>query len=1322
VNAAFGRYRLLERLGQGGMAEVFKAKSYGVEGFEKILVIKRILPELARSQDFVDMFIHEAKLAVRLSHANIVQVFDLGKAPGGEAGQPDSYYIAMEYVHGLDLATVLSRSRRQQLVLPTQLGVYVASEIAKGLDHAHRRRDEQMRPLGIVHRDVSPQNALLSFEGEVKVTDFGIAKARGALEQSTTEDTRSRKLQGKFAYMSPEQARGETVDARSDLFSLGTILYECVASVNPFSAPTTFETLRRVQACEYPPIELLRPDVSPELVTILRTAMAKDPADRYPDAGRMYEALLAFLYAQGSRYGAHDLAEFLARFREPREGVSAAPPASMLEADGAGPGMDRTPVEIPSARPGSSVRPAQGVRFVAFDRAAEIGERREVTALVIELPREAPSADVERVASIFERWGGRVHRKEDGHIAALFGLGDPDGRDTEMATRCALVALRSLDAALAPGAGIHSARIHVSPDGEAAEDERLGALLDTARNIARACDGGIAMSSHAMRQVKALFDFEPMVDTSRLVSNVSAVIVKDVRGAAEAFGRFVGRKEELRSIGEVLAFATKRSARLLTIRGDHGVGKTRLLYEVERRLRKGGYNVGFHVASCPPRGNEFPLSGVVAMLQVLCGTTEADTEERIVAVHPRLRALGLHGDEVNAVLTALGASVSSFTGNAKVLLRQAFTRMVQSLCADRPHTFAWDVAHAMDEDSFTLLSESMNRLRQTRVLFLFATRAGFAHPLERVDGHVLLELGDLAPSDVERLVASRLGVDGVPEELLRFVRERAGGHPLFVEEVIKGLVDVGAVSVAERRVVAMKLVGQDLALPKTLRGLVGSRVARLSTEDRATLQAAAVLGDPIDVTVLSNMLGQSMPALERSIATLKHRDFIVHTGPTELRFASPLIPEIVVDALPPTAAREMHAAAGQALESTLGDRAWEHAARIAGHLYEAGDRERAAGYFARSGERRLKSRQLEAGARDLARAIALTDPALRTPEELAHWLEEFALAVRLARSSSDAGQLCQRLRERIDAAGTKAQRVRARVAIGQVLVAVQHMEEARQELAEAETIAAGDEQLMKAVLLAGAELATHRGDFKLALELFDRLHGIVHSMRDAHEKHRVALHQAQSRAGIGDRAAALGHLDEAEGLLSGDRTALIERTKVRSLVDYLTRDFRSAAAHSEKAIDMGREAGLTYEVALNLHNLGDILVHLDDMPRAYGAIRQSLALCEEYGYERLANQNRMFLAFLDGIQGTVDGEPLLRQGIAYAESKDFTWDVIGGRLLLAKLLHRLGQVDGARAEYDKTRSLAATAGHRLVADECELALRKLDPPPIVPMATSGSAE
>src|SRR4051812_42985472 len=256
------------------MAEVFKAKSFGVEGFEKVLVIKRILPKLAAHPKFVDMFVHEAKLAVRLSHANIVQVFDLGRVDD-PAGEATSYFIAMEYVPGLDLATVLTRCRRQKIQVPFGMAVFLAAEVAKALDHAHRRRDEHARPLGIVHRDISPQNILLSWEGEVKVTDFGIAKAKDSIASGDAEDdARAGRVRGKLAYMSPEQSRALAVDGRSDLFSLGTVLYEMVAGNNPFVAPTAFETQRRVQASEYPPLELLRTDAPRGLVEIVGKMLA----------------------------------------------------------------------------------------------------------------------------------------------------------------------------------------------------------------------------------------------------------------------------------------------------------------------------------------------------------------------------------------------------------------------------------------------------------------------------------------------------------------------------------------------------------------------------------------------------------------------------------------------------------------------------------------------------------------------------------------------------------------------------------------------------------------------------------------------------------------------------------------------------------------------------------------------------------------------------------------------------------------------------------------------------------------------------------------
>ena len=1244
--------------------------------------------------------------------------------PGGapvttDRGLSGAYFMAMEYVHGFDLATLLSRCRRQQTTLPIELCVYMAAEVAKGLDHAHRRRDEQLRPLGIVHRDVSPQNVLLSLEGEVKVTDFGIAKARGAFE-SALDETKSRKLHGKYGYMSPEQAHGEEVDARSDLFSLGIVLYECVAGVNPFSAPTTHETLRRVQACEYPPVELLRPDAPPELTAILRTAMAKSPDERYPDAGRMYEAMLAFLYAQGSRYSAHDLAEFMARFRDAEPGALG--DEALLEAgDGAQAiTADRTPVEVPQRSSITNPPFETGVRIAS---GADVGERREVTALVIEFPQRDSRALAERAIPIVKRYGGRVMRHEPEHLAALFGLDEPDGRDTEVATRCALVTLRALDArpgdAAAASAGIHTARIMVKAsadegsDGAAAvepsHDERLAALLSTAREFARARAGRCAISAAGMRQVRGLFELEPLTDGGdQPRTGLTGSIVRDVRSATETFGRFVGRKEELRVLGEALAAATKRSARVATILGDQGVGKTRLLYEVERRLQKGGYNVAFYMTTCPPRGRNIALSGIVSMLQVLCGLGETDSPERVMRVQPRLRALGLNDQEVATILNALGASIpTAGTANATNALKQALARMLQRLASDKPYALAWDAAHAMDADSLEVLDAAFERLPQSRIMLLLVARPGFSHVLEQNPAHVTLTLGELPQEDAERLVAARLGVESVPDDLLRFVRDRAGGHPLFIEEVLKGLLDAQAVTVTDRKIGPMKIVGSDLALPKTLRGLVASRIARISSAEKTTLQAAAVLGDPVEAEVLAEMLGQPMSALEGSLAHLEQRELLVHTGPSELRFLSPILREVVADALPHDAARQMHAVAAHALERILGDKAREQAGRIAAHLHEAGKGDLAATYFARSAERRQETHQHEAAMRDFAQAITLATLASRAPTELAQWLSALTQTVRVVRACPQAEELCRRVLSRVDESKDVAMQVRARVDAGMILSALHDFEAARAHFADAERLADGHESSAKSVLLAYADLATRQGDFNRAVAMIERLELIVTEEGDKPEEHKLLLYRSQAHAGLGDRRAALEALGRAETLLPEDSTAKCVRQKLRALIDYFSRDFQGAVTNAEAAVDMARSLGVPYEVAINLHNLGDFLLRLDDFPRSYSAIRQSIELCEEGGFFRLASQNRMFLAFLDGVNGAADAEEQLRQGIEYAERHDYTWDAVNGRTLLGQFLRRRGRILDARRELEHALTLARDAGNRLLTDDCEAALESL---------------
>jgi tetratricopeptide (TPR) repeat protein len=315
----------------------------------------------------------------------------------------------------------------------------------------------------------------------------------------------------------------------------------------------------------------------------------------------------------------------------------------------------------------------------------------------------------------------------------------------------------------------------------------------------------------------------------------------------------------------------------------------------------------------------------------------------------------------------------------------------------------------------------------------------------------------------------------------------------------------------------------------------------------------------------------------------------------------------------------------------------------------------------------------------------------------------------MVRSLSEASEMCERLIARIDEGEDLTMRVRARIDAGRILAALHMFDLGREKFAEAERIArsGGSEALVKPALVANAELAGRQGDFSRSLELLERIQKIVTVEGDKQEEHKILMSLSQAHAAMGDRRAALSALERAELLAPADPTSACERMKLRALIDYFTRDWRTAALACEKATDMARAEGLSYEVTVNLHNLGDILVRLNDYARAYGALQQSLALCEELGYERLASHNKMFLAFLDAVAGDRDAEKHLHQGIRYAEANDFTWDVIGGRLLLAQLFQRKGEIDHARMEFQKVRDLARKAGNRLLADDADAALRAL---------------
>ncbi len=293
----FGRYFLLEKIASGGMAEIFRAVLTGVEGFEKVVVIKRIHPVWSERREFITMLVDEAKLLVHLNHPNIVQVFELGR-------EGETYYIAMEYVEGVDLRQCVQRLKALNRRLPPEIALRIVIESLKGLHYAHERTLKNRGRLGIVHRDVSPQNILLSFEGEVKVTDFGIAKA-----MTQTHETQTGVLKGKYAYMSPEQAVGAALDARTDVFAAGIVLYELLFACRLFAAKSEVETLDKVRKAEIPWPEASA-ELFPGLKAALETALEKDPERRFADAEAFAEALSACLPAD-RKAGRRPLAAFL---------------------------------------------------------------------------------------------------------------------------------------------------------------------------------------------------------------------------------------------------------------------------------------------------------------------------------------------------------------------------------------------------------------------------------------------------------------------------------------------------------------------------------------------------------------------------------------------------------------------------------------------------------------------------------------------------------------------------------------------------------------------------------------------------------------------------------------------------------------------------------------------------------------------------------------------------------------------------------------------------------------------------------------------------
>lgn len=1265
--APFGDYQLIERIAVGGMAEVYLARSFGVEGFEKRLVIKKIAPALANNPRFVAMFVHEAKLSVSLNHPNVVQVFDLGKV----GNDP---YIAMEYIHGRDLTQALRVMRKNGERIEVGLAVYIAGKILRGLGYAHARTAPDGRPLHIVHRDVSPHNVVVSYEGEVKLVDFGIARLVGESLGETDPAQAGRPGGGKFAYMSPEQAQGLPVDRRSDLFSLGVVLYEMLAGKRLFANDDPDEKLRQVIECRIPDIRPLHPEVPDELWAILQKALAKDPADRYADAASFEEDLRALAFRQGWRADAHHLSVRMHELfaAEIAGSTGAASDLDLLAEDLQ---AMHTGVDPEPSHSGHSSTESVGSSEERAPRhlLALQGERKNVVAMVVEvngLTEFSARAETEEIGrvhfkmlrtvrTLVDRMGGVAERFDDDTLFVFFGLPRAHGDDLDRALACArefhrlATRLRRRGLPTEFSIGIHVGELNVGRrQGRHYRFTARGDTLKTCVRLAYAADPGTTLVSDRVAALAGdRFPFERGPELRRKgtrATRASFLLGEGRRrGGRGIQGRWLRRGNELEIVREALAELREGRGARIGVVGEAGSGKSRFFRELRELASRRKIPV-FHGRALP-FGADRPLAPFRDLISDILGieadTGAAEVKERL----KRLTELRLEDADVAVIATLYAMDMGERGFPAREAIDTVMVKLVRGLASDRPTIVMLEDIQYLDPFELQLFTQLVQASEGEPVLLLSSWRgeidAALAERMQRVS------LGPLEAPQLEALAADVLGAESIGPDLTRLVHRTAEGNPLYLEEVLKALRQAGRIWYEGTRA-RLKDPHLDARLPDTLAGLIAARVDALDPLAKGALQVAAVIGLGFSPVLLSEAVGADEPMV--MIGELVRAGLIAPDGrspDTAYSFSSVLVWECVNRGILGVQRREYHRMVANAMERVYGDRLDSLVEAFAQHchaggrirdaitsIYRAGEDHRAAQFFERAldcfvkgigwhdaAPRAEKDPQMEArlhvGAGEVARLLGLSSAermltvALDIAAESGPRLAEARALLNLGQLYAARGKLSL-ARANVEDAASIARRsgdlslhIQSLEVLGQLSLDEGEVDEARAFYEQGLTAAGDRGDLAARMLLGLANHAARNGEHEAGRELLER--ALPHAERSGD---RVLLGRVINNIGIAWLDA--GHPAE-------------------------------ALAEFRRALELRRGLGYRPGEVINLHNIGDTLLRMGDLGRAWAAFEQSRELAKECAWDRGVVMNDVFLHYLRGVRGE-EVLPLLEADAALA--------------------------------------------------------------------------
>jgi predicted ATPase len=1016
------QFEIVRRLGAGGMAEVFLAKKRGAEGTYKVLVLKRILPAHGSSRRFRAMFIEEARLATRLNHPNVVQVYEFQDF--GDQG----LLLAMEYVEGCDLGHLVSAVKSKGTRIPPWVGAWIIAEAAKGLHYAHEKKDEAGQPLDIVHRDVSPQNILLAFEGAVKIADFGIASARLFAEEQGV-------LKGKFGYMSPEQARGETVDRRSDIYALGVIFWEILVG-RPIHGGLGGEALLdivRSGIIEAP--AAYASDVPAELEPIVLQALAPAREDRFASAREMAAAIGRAIVRQGELIDAATLEVTLAQLvgRDVRAGLSE-PPGSALRADDA-----RTQAAVPLARslaesraggpldsvlpPVDADRPSGPPRRPSWSGARR--EVRHVAVLSLHLhgleAAVVPRRTLDRLKSMLDdlafkrgmRWVWSASDAFEGMSAcAIAGVAANPSRAASDAAQLALdvhetifefkedlpsFVAASIGIVRGIASGIRDAQgqlvQYVLHEPAAHLADVLGRAAPTGRTWVAGGVYRLVRRDFRWGDLPSLgIDPSPNLDvpaTIRVYSlerSLSREERLDVQGGATDLVGRDAEKADLHAAFHEAVRGAGGTGQLVAraVVGEMGIGKTALVATFLAELPP---NTRLLHIECTPVTMEVPYAAVSELVRQAIGTSGEEPFEQVATLIAKAGGGAATGDASSPMVARLAELATNrqigadAEGDAHARRKQIVSgvrNLLAAIAFAAPLVAVIEGMHWGDKASLDVFGELVHSNDPLPIFVVLVTR-----PDDRVahvtEGLMRLDLRGLTPDEQVRLVETRLGVRAGARQVCADLLPKVGGNPFFLLEMLDALLERGALEICEtegpsgEQIATLKRTSRDdagfAALPSTLEQLLGDRIRELPAPEHAVVDWLAVAGGPLPAADVVKLAAQ---ADDEALVRLCARGVCDRKGEL-VDFRHALTREVAYVALDRDDRTRMHRTLGEHLAKTSLARGLS-AAIVARHLARGASYDRAADFYLEAAAAARAAYQQPLAIRYLLRAMSYLDP------------------------------------------------------------------------------------------------------------------------------------------------------------------------------------------------------------------------------------------------------------------------------------------------------------------------------------------------------------